>query len=148
MVEHTSGVICVGMEGATLDRLGLPLMVPSQENEEAMTTAFTITVDAREGTSTGISAADRALTIRLLADPLSRPGDFKKPGHIFPLRYRGFLGVPPARDRSDVGFDIGVPSPFISLQSLYVSGRFSSFLACFAEGAYCFLSGGDRRWGA
>eukprot|EP00884_Botryococcus_braunii_P002299 jgi/Botrbrau1/1206/Bobra.0163s0014.1 len=88
MVEHTSGVVCVGMEGRDLDRLALPLMVPSRENEEAMSTAFTITVDAREGTSTGISAEDRSRTIRLLADPTSLPGDFKRPGHIFPLRYR------------------------------------------------------------
>ena len=57
MVRHTSGVVCVGMEGADLDRLRIPLMVSSAENEEAMYTAFTVTVDLREGTSTGISAA-------------------------------------------------------------------------------------------
>ena len=87
MVEHTSGVVCVGMEGADLDRLRIPLMVSSTENEEAMYTAFTVTVDLREGTTTGISAADRAATLRARADPAAQPGDFKRPGHIFPLRY-------------------------------------------------------------
>jgi 3,4-dihydroxy 2-butanone 4-phosphate synthase / GTP cyclohydrolase II len=88
MVRYTSGVICVGMMGTDLDRLRIPLMVSSKENEEAMYTAFTVTVDLRHGTSTGISAADRAATLRALADPAAAAGDFKKPGHIFPLRYR------------------------------------------------------------
>ncbi|EFN54915.1 hypothetical protein CHLNCDRAFT_24136 [Chlorella variabilis] len=88
IVNHTSGVVCVGMEGADLDRLRIPLMVSSTENEEAMCTAFTVTVDLRHGTSTGISAADRAATLRALADPDVRPEDFKRPGHIFPLRAR------------------------------------------------------------
>ena len=95
-VEHTSGVVCVAMEGEALDRLALPLMVPSRENEEALYTAFTVTVDARKGISTGISAADRALTVRLLADPGSCAQDFRRPGHLFPLRYRpgGVLARP------------------------------------------------------
>ena len=88
MVRHTSGVVCVGMEGDDLDRLRVPLMVSSAENEESMYTAFTVTVDLREGTSTGISAADRAATLRALADPAAKPTDFKRPGHIFPLRCR------------------------------------------------------------
>lgn len=88
IVEHTSGVICVGMTGSDLDRLKIPLMVPPVENEEAMSTAFTVTVDLREGTTTGISAEDRTATIRALADARSVPEDFKRPGHIFPLRYR------------------------------------------------------------
>lgn len=85
MVNYTSGLICVPMPKARLDELELPLMVESQENEEAMKTAFTITVDARHGVSTGISAEDRALTIKLLADPSSAATDFSKPGHILPL---------------------------------------------------------------
>ena len=93
MVRYTSGVVCVGMEGADLDRLRVPLMVSSAENEESMYTAFTVTVDLREGTSTGISAADRAATLRALADPASQPADFKRPGHIFPLRCREVGGV-------------------------------------------------------
>ncbi|KAI7846080.1 hypothetical protein COHA_000446 [Chlorella ohadii] len=88
MVRYTSGVVCVGMSGAELDRLRIPLMVSSAENEEAMYTAFTVTVDLRHGTSTGISAADRAATLRALADPEAQPSDFKRPGHIFPLRAR------------------------------------------------------------
>ena len=88
MVRHTSGVICVPMEGGELDRLDLPLMTPHAANTERMRTAYTISVDAAEGVTTGISAADRARTIRLLADPGTQPGDLVRPGHILPLRYR------------------------------------------------------------
>jgi 3,4-dihydroxy 2-butanone 4-phosphate synthase / GTP cyclohydrolase II len=86
MVRYTSGVICVPMQGADLDRLDLPLM--TRTNRESMRTAFTISVDAREGISTGISAADRARTIRLLADAGTTAKDFVRPGHIFPLRFQ------------------------------------------------------------
>ncbi|CAL9404364.1 Riboflavin biosynthesis protein RibBA [Nocardiopsis dassonvillei] len=86
MIRHTSGVVCVPMEGPDLDRLDLPLM--TARNEESLRTAYTVTVDAREGVSTGISAADRAHTIRLLAAEGSRPTDFVRPGHILPLRAR------------------------------------------------------------
>lgn len=92
LVRHSSGLVCVGMTAEDLARLDLPLMVSDRRNEEAMYTAFTISVDAKAGTSTGISAADRALTVRALADPSSHPGDFNRPGHIFPLRARP-LGV-------------------------------------------------------
>jgi 3,4-dihydroxy 2-butanone 4-phosphate synthase/GTP cyclohydrolase II len=88
LVEYTSGVVCISMEGADLDRLRLPLMVSSAENEEAMYTAFAVTVDLRDGITTGISASDRAKTIRRLADPAASWSDFRRPGHIFPLRYR------------------------------------------------------------
>ncbi|GII53907.1 riboflavin biosynthesis protein RibBA [Planotetraspora thailandica] len=86
MIRYTSGVICVGMEGADLDRLGLPLMV--HENRERLGTAYTISVDARHGVTTGISAADRAKTIRTLCDSATEPYELVRPGHIFPLRYR------------------------------------------------------------
>lgn len=86
MVRYTSGVICVPMEGAELDRLELPLM--TQQNLERMRTAYTISVDAARGISTGISAADRARTIRLLADSKTKATDLVRPGHVFPLRYR------------------------------------------------------------
>ena len=86
MVRYTSGVICVPMEGGDLDRLELPLM--TQQNLERMRTAYTISVDAARGVSTGISAADRARTIQLLANPKTRHDDLVRPGHIFPLRYR------------------------------------------------------------
>jgi 3,4-dihydroxy 2-butanone 4-phosphate synthase/GTP cyclohydrolase II len=82
---HTSGVICMPMTGDRLDELDLPLMVSA--NTEANRTAFTVSVDARDGTTTGISAADRAATIQSLIDPATRPADLARPGHIFPLRY-------------------------------------------------------------
>ena len=85
-VKHTSGVICMPMLGERLDQLGLPLMVLN--NTESQRTAFTVSVDYRPGTSTGISAADRAATIRALIDPATSSADLAKPGHIFPLRYR------------------------------------------------------------
>ncbi|GII26753.1 bifunctional 3,4-dihydroxy-2-butanone-4-phosphate synthase/GTP cyclohydrolase II [Planotetraspora mira] len=86
MIRYTSGVICVAMEGKELDRLGLPLMV--HQNKERLRTAYTISVDARDGVTTGISAADRAKTIRTLCDSATEPYELVRPGHIFPLRYR------------------------------------------------------------
>lgn len=86
MVRYTSGVICCAMEGEALDRLNLTQMVPN--NTDPKNTAFTITCDLRTGTSTGISAADRAKTLIALADSNSVADDFHRPGHIFPLRYR------------------------------------------------------------
>lgn len=84
MVRHTSGMLCVGLPGERLDELDLPLMV--ERNTDSMRTAYTITVDYRHGTTTGISAADRALTIRSLVDPDAVASDFNRPGHVFPLR--------------------------------------------------------------
>ena len=86
MIRHTSGVICMPMLGERLDDLRLPLMVA--HNTEVQRTAFTVSVDAVENTTTGISAADRAVTVRTLIDPATRPEDLARPGHIFPLRYR------------------------------------------------------------
>jgi 3,4-dihydroxy 2-butanone 4-phosphate synthase / GTP cyclohydrolase II len=86
MVRHTSGVICAPLTGERLDALEIGLMVPA--NTESHRTAFTVTVDACNGTTTGISAADRATTIRALVDPATRPSDLARPGHIFPLRAR------------------------------------------------------------
>ncbi|MEO6713342.1 MAG: bifunctional 3,4-dihydroxy-2-butanone-4-phosphate synthase/GTP cyclohydrolase II [Mycobacteriales bacterium] len=85
MMSSCRGLLCVPMEGASLDRLELGQMVPN--NTERMKTAFTVSVDAREGIGTGISAADRARTIRLLAEPATSPYDIVRPGHVFPLRY-------------------------------------------------------------
>jgi len=85
-LEHTSGVFCVPLESNRADELDLPLMVVA--NTEAQRTAFTVTVDYRHGTTTGISAGDRAATVRALIDPETRPTDLNRPGHIFPLRYR------------------------------------------------------------
>jgi 3,4-dihydroxy 2-butanone 4-phosphate synthase/GTP cyclohydrolase II len=86
MVRHTSGVICMPMLGERLDELQLPLMVAN--NTEHHRTAFTISVDARAGTTTGISAVDRATTVHTLIERRTKPDDLMRPGHIFPLRYR------------------------------------------------------------
>jgi GTP cyclohydrolase II/3,4-dihydroxy-2-butanone 4-phosphate synthase len=85
-VRYTSGVICMPMLGERLDQLQLPLMVSN--NTESQRTAFTVSVDAIENTSTGISAVDRATTVLKLIDFSSASTDFARPGHIFPLRYR------------------------------------------------------------
>lgn len=87
MARYASGLICVPMAGADLDRLGLPMMVPEGRNGTQFGTAFTISVEAREGVTTGISAHDRARTIQVLADAESTAEDVVQPGHIFPLRY-------------------------------------------------------------
>nr|WP_320132243.1 3,4-dihydroxy-2-butanone-4-phosphate synthase [uncultured Holophaga sp.] len=86
MATHGRGLICVALEGERLDHLNIPLMV--QDNSSPFETAFCVSVEAREGTSTGISAGDRAQTIRKLIDPEAGPADFVKPGHMFPLRAR------------------------------------------------------------
>ena len=103
MVRHTSGVICMPMEGDRLDALNIPLMVV--DNTEAQRTAFTVSVDAAAGVSTGISAADRAQTVRTLIDPASRPSDLVRPGHIFPLRYREG-GVLKRAGHTEAGVDL------------------------------------------
>ena len=86
MVKHGRGLVCATMEGERLDELGIPMMVSA--NTSRFETAFTDSVDAREGTTTGISAADRAATVLRLVDPKSTRKDFVRPGHMFPLRSR------------------------------------------------------------
>lgn len=86
MLRHTSGIICVPMVSQRLEDLHLEPMVA--HNDEVHRTAFTVSVDAFQGTTTGVSAADRVATILALANPKARPSDFRRPGHIFPLRYR------------------------------------------------------------
>ncbi|WP_026373643.1 bifunctional 3,4-dihydroxy-2-butanone-4-phosphate synthase/GTP cyclohydrolase II [Agrococcus lahaulensis] len=84
MVRHSSGYLCAPLTGERADELGLPLMV--LENEDSRQTAYTITVDAADRDSTGISADDRAHTLRVLANPAATPADLRRPGHIVPLR--------------------------------------------------------------
>ncbi len=105
MMSECRGLICTPMEGADLDRLALPQMVA--ENTESMGTAFTVSVDATgaHGVTTGISAADRAATIRLLADPGTVPADFVRPGHAFPLRARPG-GVLARAGHTEAGVDL------------------------------------------
>jgi 3,4-dihydroxy 2-butanone 4-phosphate synthase/GTP cyclohydrolase II len=88
MARHGRGLICVAVTPERADALGLPPM--TEQNQDYMGTAFTVSVDAhpRFGVTTGISAHDRAATIRLLVDPNTRPGDLRRPGHVFPLRSR------------------------------------------------------------
>jgi 3,4-dihydroxy 2-butanone 4-phosphate synthase/GTP cyclohydrolase II len=83
-VRHTSGVLCAPLPAARADHLGLPPMVP--HNEDPRGTAYTVSVDAREGIGTGISASDRARTLRVLAAADTGAGDLIRPGHVFPLR--------------------------------------------------------------
>ncbi|QZY30820.1 bifunctional 3,4-dihydroxy-2-butanone-4-phosphate synthase/GTP cyclohydrolase II [Nocardioides coralli] len=85
-IRHSSGVICVPMPADMLDRLEIPLMTP--HNKDRLRTAYTVSVDARDGVTTGISAADRAHTARVLADSATEPWEITRPGHVFPLRYR------------------------------------------------------------
>ena len=85
-VRHTSGLLCAPMPDEVADRLDLPAMV--RDNQDRRGTAYTVTVDARAVTGTGISAADRAQTVRTLADPASVPVDLLRPGHVLPLRAR------------------------------------------------------------
>lgn len=84
MMNHARGLICVAMQGERLDALDIPLMV--SRNTESLKTAFTVSVDYLPGTTTGISAADRAATITALVDEKSVGEEFARPGHIFPLR--------------------------------------------------------------
>ncbi len=85
MIRHSSGILTVPMLGERLDELELPMMV--RDSTDVRRTAFTISVDARQGTTTGISASDRARTIAVLLDPASSPLDLARPGHVYPLRY-------------------------------------------------------------
>lgn len=86
LIQNSSGVVCVAMLPESLDALDIPLMV--QNNTESQRTAFTVSVDYAHGTTTGISAADRTATVLALSDPSVKKEDFKRPGHLFPLRYQ------------------------------------------------------------
>ena len=86
MVSHARGLLCMPVAGERLDQLHMPLMV-SQNSTNKQQTAFTVSVDYNKGTTTGISASDRAATIRAMIDPKAKPDQFTRPGHLFPLRY-------------------------------------------------------------
>jgi len=104
-IRYGRGLICVPMLGADLERLNVPQM--TNQNQEHHGTAFTISVDARHGITTGISAADRARTIQLLASSVSGPGDLVRPGHVFPLRYAEG-GVLRRRGHTEAAVDLAV----------------------------------------
>jgi 3,4-dihydroxy 2-butanone 4-phosphate synthase / GTP cyclohydrolase II len=103
MVRHTSGVVCAALTGERLAELHLPLMVA--DNAESQRTAFTVTVDYRHGTTTGISAADRAATLRALGDPGVADTEFVRPGHVFPLQARPG-GVLERRGHTEAAVDL------------------------------------------
>lgn len=85
MLRHTSGIICLSVMGERLDELEIPMMVA--RNTDVRRTAFTVSIDAAKGTTTGISAADRCRTIEAVLDPETKPEDLARPGHLYPLRY-------------------------------------------------------------
>jgi len=105
MVTHGRGLVCLAMQDRLLDRLQIPMMVPQEQNRSGFGTAFTISVEAVENVSTGISAPDRAQTIKTLIDPNTRPVDIAFPGHIFPLRAREG-GVLERRGQTEAGVDL------------------------------------------
>src|SRR3990172_3479449 len=86
MAKHGRGLICLSMTGERLVELDIPLMV--SQNTAKFDTAFCVSIEAKRGTSTGISAADRAATVLAAIDPATRPADLARPGHMFPLRAR------------------------------------------------------------
>lgn len=119
MVRYTTGILCVPLLPSRLDELRLPLMV--QNNTESHRTAFTVSVDWIRGTTTGVSAADRSLTIQKLADPSAMPEGFARPGHIFPLRAHpnGVLARP---GHTEAGLDLA------RLANLYPAGVLSEIV--------------------
>ena len=102
-IRYSSGVVCVPMPAEMLDRLEIPLMTP--HNKDKLRTAYTISVDARDGVTTGISAQDRAHTVRVLADSATEPWEITRPGHVFPLRYRDG-GVLVRRGHTEAAVDL------------------------------------------
>ncbi|EPT01241.1 hypothetical protein FOMPIDRAFT_1023355 [Fomitopsis schrenkii] len=103
MIKHTSGYICIALPAERLEELNIPMMV--DENQDPHRTAYTVTVDYRNGTTTGISAHDRALTARALASPSSQYTQFSRPGHMVPLRARPG-GVLERRGHTETGVDL------------------------------------------
>src|SRR5258708_17977501 len=86
MARYGGGLICLPMTGERLDELRVPLMVRDEQNDAKFGTAFCVPIEAKQGTTTGISAGDRARTVLTAIDPGTKPGDLARPGHMFPLR--------------------------------------------------------------
>jgi 3,4-dihydroxy 2-butanone 4-phosphate synthase/GTP cyclohydrolase II len=103
MACHARGLICLALPEERCDELDLPLMVPANQGTDA--TGFTVSIEAATGVTTGISAADRARTIRVAADPSTRPADLVRPGHVFPLRARTG-GVLDRRGQTEAAVDL------------------------------------------
>lgn len=105
MAREARGLVCVAMTGEDIDRLGLPMMVDGLDKGSRFGSPFTVSVDARTGVSTGISAHDRARTVQVLIDPTARPDDLSSPGHVFPLRAHP-AGVLARRGHTEAGVDL------------------------------------------
>lgn len=120
MIRHARGLVCLPITGRRLDELKIPLMV--NENTSRFTTAFTVSIEAKHGVSTGISAADRARTIRTVLDPATGPEDIVRPGHIFPLRAKEG-GVLVRAGHTEAVFDLA------RLAGLYPAGVICEILA-------------------
>nr|TKS07941.1 hypothetical protein D5086_0000105910 [Populus alba] len=106
LIKNGSGIVSVGMKEEDLERLKLPLMSPETENEDSTAPTFTITVDAKSGTCTGVSASDRAKIVLALSSPKTKPEDFRRPGHVFPLKYRNG-GVLRRAGHTEASVDLG-----------------------------------------
>ncbi|MCH8992025.1 MAG: 3,4-dihydroxy-2-butanone-4-phosphate synthase, partial [Acidobacteria bacterium] len=105
MAREARGLICVAMTGKALDRLNIPLMVTGKHKNARFGSPFTVTVEARSGVTTGISAYDRSRTIKVLVDPTSTATDIVMPGHVFPLRAHPY-GVLARRGHTEAGVDL------------------------------------------
>src|SRR5271166_388025 len=103
MAKYGRGLICLAMTPERLDELDIPLMVPN--NSSRFETAFCVSIEARERTTTGISAADRAATVLAAIDPASKPSDLVRPGHVFPLRARS-AGVLARAGQTEAAVDL------------------------------------------
>ena len=103
--KHGRGLICTPMAGELIDRFGLPMMTPPEENRSGFGTPFTVSVEAARGVTTGISAFDRARTVATLIDPHAAPDDIVMPGHTFPLRARAG-GVLERRGQTEASVDL------------------------------------------
>lgn len=129
MRRHTSGVICAPMAGGRLDQLRLPLI--STADDAWQRRPFALSVDARDGITTGISAADRAWTLRLLADPKAHATDFVKPGHIFPLRAHEEGGVLARAARTNAAVDL---CRLASMQPVAVASQITNVDGSISQG--------------
>jgi 3,4-dihydroxy 2-butanone 4-phosphate synthase/GTP cyclohydrolase II len=105
MATHGRGLICLAMTGGRLDELHIPLIVSDGENTTRHGTAFCVPIDAKQGTTTGISAADRARTVHVAIDPQTRPSDLARPGHLYPLRAASG-GVLARRGQTEAAVDL------------------------------------------
>jgi 3,4-dihydroxy 2-butanone 4-phosphate synthase/GTP cyclohydrolase II len=105
MAREARGLICITLTRPALDRLGIPMMVAAGQNNSGFGSPFTVSVEARTGVTTGISAHDRARTIQVLIDPASTAADIAMPGHMFPLRAHP-NGVLARRGHTEAGVDL------------------------------------------